>query len=341
MLALLADPAVVVAGAVAVVVAFAGAAAVLTRLLVRRIEARYPARGRLLEVGGRRMHVIDRPAADPTAPTIVVLHGTLSTALDSYAAFADALAPLGRLVFVDRPGHGYSTRRLPDDTSPAGQAEAVAGVLDRLGIDRAVVVGHSYGGAVAAAFAVHHPQRTIGLVLVTPATHPWPGPLDWSYRLLGAAFAGPIVAQTIATPVGLAILRSAVAGVFAPEEVPADYMARSGIALALRPAAFRASAAEVGALRAEVARLAPRYGEIAAPTVVIGADCDAVVSTEIHARAFADAVPGARLIVLAGAGHAPQHTRTAVVAEAVRSVIEARQDGGREARQAVIEPTAR
>jgi len=301
--------------------ALGAAAAVVTRLLVRRIEAAHPPVGRFVEVGGRRIHVIDVPSAVPDGPAIVVLHGTVSSALDPYAALAGPLSRLGRALFVDRPGHGYSTRDPARDVTLAGQAEAVVGVLDRLGIGRAVLVGHSFGGAVAAALAVLRPERVAGLVLLAPATHPWPGPLAFGYRLIGSAIGGWLLGPTVTTPLGLMMLDPGLVATFAPDPLPEGYRRRSGIELALRPAAFRASADEIGALSAELARLAPRYRDIRVPTVVIAGAGDRVVSNEIHARAFADAVPGCRLMMLDGAGHIPHHGRPELVVEAVEWVL--------------------
>ena len=55
--------------------------------------------------------------------------------------------------------------------------------MEKRGIKRAVIVGHSFGGAIAAAFGVRHPDKTEGLLFLAPATHPWPGGIDWYYHL--------------------------------------------------------------------------------------------------------------------------------------------------------------
>jgi pimeloyl-ACP methyl ester carboxylesterase len=313
-----------VAGAVIAVPVLAAAAfAIATDALVARIEADHPPSGRFVEALGRRIHLVDRPAAAPEAPTIVFLHGAVATLVDPLVAFGPSLEGRARLVFVDRPGHGYSGRGGEEDADPAVQADVVAAALAAIGVRRAVIVGHSFGGAVAAAFAVRHPDATAGLVLLAAATHPWPGGVSWSYDLVGAPLAGKLVARTITTPLGLMLLPSGYAGVFAPEAAPDGLIEATAARLALRPQAFRASAEDIRGLKARLSAFVPRYREIAAPTVVMGGDADRVVSTTIHAKAFAAAVPGARLVVLPGAGHAIQHTRTAaIVAEIERMLAE-------------------
>lgn len=75
------------------------------------------------------------------------------------------------LVFFDRPGHGWSERGSGNET-PSGQARTLAALLDRLGIKQAILVAHSFGGAVEVAFALDYPERVKGLVFLSPATHP-------------------------------------------------------------------------------------------------------------------------------------------------------------------------
>jgi pimeloyl-ACP methyl ester carboxylesterase len=74
-------------------------------------------------------------------------------------------------------------------------------------------------------------------------------------------------------------------------------------------------------LKTSIDLLQPRYGEIAAPTVIIHGDADRTVSLAIHARAFAREVAGARLIELTGIGHMVQNAAPEVVIDAVRSVM--------------------
>jgi pimeloyl-ACP methyl ester carboxylesterase len=313
-----------VAGAVVAVPLVAAAAAALsTRVLVARIEAEHQPVGRFVEAGGRRMHLVDLPSAPGAAPAtpVIFLHGAVATLGDPLQAFRTALEGRTRLVFLDRPGHGYSGRAGEGDADPLVQADAIAATLSAIGVESGIIVGHSFGGAVAAAFAVRHPEMTAGLVLLAPATHPWPGGVSWSYDLVGAPLAGPFFAETITTPLGLALLPAGFAGVFAPE-VPADGLIEATAAkLALRPQAFRASAEDIRGLKARLSAFVPRYAEIAAPTVVLAGDRDRVVSTDIHARALVGAVDGARLVVLPGAGHALQHTRTDVIVAEIERML--------------------
>jgi pimeloyl-ACP methyl ester carboxylesterase len=111
--------------------------------------------------------------------------------------------------------------------------------------------------------------------------------------------------------------------VFEPQLPPADYVRRAATRLVLRPQEFVANAQDVARLKAFVTAQAPRYGEIAVPTVVISGDRDVTVGLEIHSRVAATLIPGAKLIVLPGIGHMLHH----VAADAIVAAIEKLSDG--------------
>jgi pimeloyl-ACP methyl ester carboxylesterase len=298
------------------------AGAVLASHGVARCWTRaFPPIGAMTSVDGVALHYVDRPARAPVAGAplpIVFLHGASGNLRDPLIAFGDRLQGR-RLVFVDRPGHGHSARGGAASASPARQARLVKGVLDHLGIGRAVIVGHSLGAAVAATFALDFPAATAGLVFVAPASHPWGGQLPWYHRLMRLPLVGAAFAHVLAVPLGLALAPAMVRETFAPEPAPEHYMRRAGAYLVLRPGSFRANAGDVGELHFHLAALAPRYRDIAAPTTIVTGDRDAVVWAEIHAESLARDIAGARLIVLPGAGHMPHHTATAAVVDAIEA----------------------
>jgi pimeloyl-ACP methyl ester carboxylesterase len=301
------------------IVVVLGAARAMTVLAAARIEAAHPACGRLVEVEGGKLHVLELGASTPSDQLpIVLVHGASGNLHDLRLALGDRLAANRRVILIDRPGHGWSDR--PGgvaDASPARQAALIAQAVGRIGVERFVLLGHSLGGAVASALALAFPARVAGLVLLAPVTHPWKGGLAWYNAILSTPVIGPLFAHTVAVPLGVLLLNGGVASVFEPQAAPADYVRRAAIWLLLRPAQFVANAQDVAALKAFVAAQAPRYGEIGAPTVILTGSADTTVSPHIHARAVAAAVPDARLIVLAGVGHMPHHVDADAVAAAI------------------------
>jgi pimeloyl-ACP methyl ester carboxylesterase len=302
---------------------------VITSIAARRIEAAHPPAGRLVDVTGGRLHVLDLApptnapsAAEPGALwPVVLIHGASGNLGDLRLALGDRLAKTRRVVLVDRPGHGWSDRPGGKaDASPARQAALIAEALDGIGLDHFVLVGHSLGGTVAAAFARAYPERVAGLVLIAAVTHPWKGGLDWHYNVGATPVVGAAFARAAALPVGEVLLEIGARGVFLPQAMPADYLARAGIRLLLRPAEFVANAQDVAALKAFVTTQVPHYRDIAMPTVVLTGDADKTVSPTLHSRAIAAVLPDARLVILPRIGHMPHHVATDEVIAAIDQV---------------------
>ena len=224
-----------------------------------------------------------------------------------------------RLIFVDRPGHGWSERRGVDGSSPAYQASVIRGVLDRLGVSRAILVGHSWGGALALRLALDYPQRVSGLVVLAPPLYPFPRRLTWFYDIMAVPFIGPLIAHTLLLPVGALFIGLGFCGAFFPQLPPRRYLKRAGTLLSLRPRTFLANSRDIAHLQKNLPSQVARYATLAAPAVVMTGDRDLIVAPQRHALAFAKAVPAAKLVVLPGIGHMLHHAAAErVVAEIER-----------------------
>jgi pimeloyl-ACP methyl ester carboxylesterase len=301
------------------IAAILGIACAITVIAASRTEVAHSPSGRFVQLEGAKLHVLELGAAASVDQLpIVLIHGASGNLEELRLAIGQRLAASRRVILLDRPGHGWSER--PGgvaDASPARQAALIAAALDRIGVARFVLLGHSLGGTVASALALAFPTRVVGLVLLAPVTHPWKGGLTWYNAVLSTPVLGPIFAHTIAVPLALLLLKRGVASVFAPQPPPADFVRRAAIRLLLRPAQFLANAQDIAALKPFVAAQAPRYGEIGIPTVILTGTADTTVSPHIHARAIAAVIPHARLIMLTGIGHMPHHVATDAVIAAV------------------------
>lgn len=277
--------------------------------------------GERIDVGGYSMnsvHVPRPPGAD--LPPIVFIHGASANLNDPMAAFRAKLEGRAEMLFLDRPGFGYSDRGGPRNAYPDGQADAVAALMRKRGIDRAIIVAHSFGGAIAATFALNHKDMVAGLVFLAPATHPWPGGVEWYYNVAKTPLLGDLFATLVAPTVGRLLVDKATRSVFAPNHRPDDYIARSKTYLALRPGTFRNNAVDIANLLAYVTRIAPRYAEIKAPTVIITGDRDNVVLPDIHSRQLHEAISGSRLTTIHNLGHKPDYIVTDVAIAAIETV---------------------
>lgn len=307
--------------AAALIAVLAGLTAV-TRVNAWLIERRSPPVGAFADVDGARLqfvHVPEPGAAD--LPPLVFIHGASANLNDQMVPLRPRLEGRAEMLFFDRPGHGWSSRGPRAMQTPFEQADMLAALMDQRGIDRAILVGHSFGGAVAAAFALNHPERLSGLVLLSPATHPWPGAAtSWYYTLTARPLLGHLFAETVASPAGSARLAAATTCVFAPNPVPDTYLATAAIDLVLRPSAFRANARDVEALYGFTVEAAPRYRDIDTPTVVISGDRDTVVAEEIHSVGLQRDIPGAELVWVRNLGHKPDWIAGDLVVAAIEKV---------------------
>ena len=292
--------------AFALVLCACAALALYTRLRLRDFARRWPPRGAFAEGCGARIHFIRKSPPGAARATILLIHGASGNLADMAAPLGERLLAQGfAFMAVDRPGHGYSDRLPTDAASPAAQARAIRAAAEAAGIREAIVVGHSWAGAVAAAFALDHADFCRGAVLLAPVTHPWPRGVRWYYRLAATPVIGWLFVNTALVPAGLAMMDGAMAGVFAPQRTPPDYGDIIGAPLALRPKTFRANAADVVELSAHLARIAPRLPGIAIPVAVLSGDHDGVVLTERHSYGCQRDIPGATLKMLQGVGHSP------------------------------------
>lgn len=287
----------------------------------RQISARYPNIGELIDIGGFRLNSVHvpRPAA-ADLPALLFIHGASGNLRDPMAAFLKPLEGRAEMLFVDRPGHGYSERGDDTNLTPDGQADAIAHLLDKRGIDKVIVIGHSFGGATTASFALRHKDKVLGLVFLSPATHPWPGGVDWYYDLANTPYLGPLFCNTLALPAGLLRIREGVTTVFQPNPVPEGYLESAAIPLVLRPDNFCNNARDVANLLVNVRKTQPHYREITAPTVIITGDSDEIVYEELHSLGLNRDIKGSELVWVKGLGHKPDYVATDLAIAAIEKV---------------------
>lgn len=248
----------------------------------------------------------------------LLLHGQPGGAADWDGVLA-ALDGRTTAVAIDRPGWDGETRA----QDLAGNARAALAALDARGVERAVVVGHSLGAAIAAWLAVHHGDRVSALVLVAPAANL--AALGRVDRWLAAPGLAEISGATAMASLGLALSVDRVrGGVAATVGLPDGYLRRARTTL-LRPGAWRSYATEQRALIRGVTALEPGLGTITAPTTILSGDRDPIVSPAASQR-LSQQIPGARLVVRPGAGHLLPQRAPAFVADEILAAL--RGDGG-------------
>jgi pimeloyl-ACP methyl ester carboxylesterase len=294
----------------------------VTRVGAWLIERGNPPVGEFVDVDGARIHYVHVPApAHADLPPIIFIHGASANLKDQMLPLRPLLEGRAEMLFFDRPGFGWSGRGPGNNENPSAQANTIAALMDRLGMRQAIIVGHSFGGAVTTAFGREHPDKTLGLVFLSPASHPWPGgATSWYYDVTTIPAIGWLFSETLTYPAGTLQMADATTCVFSPNKAPDNYVASASIPMVLRPPAFRANATDVAGLYSYALGASPHYREIKAPTVVISGDHDKVVYAQIHSVGLVRDIAGAELVWVHNLGHKPDWIAPDLVVGAIEKV---------------------
>ena len=285
------------------------AGAVAVKMLTRdetvefdRVRALVPHadRSEFVHVDGMRIHY--QEFGDPAAPPVVMIHG-YTASVYSWRSSAPLIAEAGfRVVLVDLIGFGYSDKPRHFEYTIEAQARMVTRFMDRLGLGQAIVVGSSYGGAVATTIALDYPERVEKLVLVDAVinddlrSHPL-------LRLASVPGIGEVVTPFIAD--SRALLKHRMSGTLARGN--AHMITEDRIQSILRP--LRAADGHHSLLATSrnwrANRITSDAHLITQPTLIIWGEEDTVTPLE-HGYLLRDALPGSRLLVLKNCGHVPQ-----------------------------------
>lgn len=269
--------------------------------------------GRFVEAGGVRLHY-QRIGAK--GPKLIALHGASGNLRDWLLGPGPALARTHQVLLFDRPGFGYSQRALRNGQLLTVQAALLRRAAAQLGFERAKLLGHSFGGSVALAWALGAPESVSGLMLLGAPSQVWEGGLGLLNRVTGAPVIGPVAARVLPAFASDRLVRDTVTRIFAPQSPPPGYVENVGAALSLRPETIRNNAADLNALKEGVRAMVPRYPTLPMPIEILHGTADQTVPINIHAIPLSGQLPEARFTPLEGIGHMPHHAATTAMLEA-------------------------
>ena len=287
------------------------------------VPFRLPAPGRPAEAArtfvrtpaGRRLAFVERGQG----PDVVLIHGTLMTADDMALSVLDRLAADRRCVAFDRPGHGWSDHVRGGDASLWSQAATLRAAARALGLRRPVLCGHSFGGAVALAWAMAFPDDVSGAVALAPICFPEP---RLEQALFGARAVpgwGDALSLALGATLDPALLSAMWRAMFLPQPMPERFASGFPFARAGRPEQLVAEGESAACYWADLARSALGYPACPVPVAVLCGAADLVVNPFTQGAAAALLLPGGRLTLLPEVGHMLHHAEPAAVAAAVRS----------------------
>lgn len=286
-----------------------------------KATATVPQAGEIVPVTGGAVHFVESGPAGGAKQTVVCIHG-LGANLQS---FTYALTPIlereFRVIALDRPGCGYSERDGAERAPLAEQARMIMEFLDKQGVARPVLVGHSLGGALSLQMALDYPEKIAGIALLAPATQPMENPPAIFKPLnIASGFLRNAMGRTLAGALAPMSAKKTVDFVFSPEIPPEDFATRGGGALGLRPEGFIAASEDLVAGGPSLEAMAQRYGALKTPGVLLYGSEDAVLAAKLHGESFAAAMPSIAYEEIQGPGHMIPITEPERCAAVIRKV---------------------
>jgi pimeloyl-ACP methyl ester carboxylesterase len=267
----------------------------------RSIEELADPDSQFVDVNGQKIHY---KIVGSGEPVMILLHGFASST-DSWKGVMAPLSQRGTVVVFDRPAFGLSARPLTwkgqNPYSPEAQTDIVVGLMDKLGIEQAVLVGNSAGGSVAAYTTLRYPERVLALVLVDPAIYSGGGAPGWVKPLLKIPQMrrlGPLVARSLLSRSEALIQQAWHDPTQITSKTLEEYRMFTQIA-------DWDKALWEFTLASRDLNLDERLAELKLPVLVITGDDDRIVPTEESLR-LSKELPAAGLVVIPNCGHVPQ-----------------------------------
>ncbi len=285
------------------------------RAKTKQAEAENPPQGRFVTVDGVRLHYIERGEG----PVLVLLHGNGVMAKDfEHSGLLDRAAEHYSVIVFDRPGFGYSERPRSKVWTPQAQARLLHHALQELGVESAIVLGHSWGTMVALSMALEAPDFVRGLVLLSGYYYP---SLRADVLTSGPAIplVGDLMRYTVSPLVGRMLWRPIAKRAFAPQQVDPRFR-ELPVWMILRPKQMRASAAETAMMIPSATSLAKRYSELKVPAIVMAGTKDLIADFGHNSERLSERIPDGELQLQPGVGHMTHYAHPDQVMAAVDSI---------------------
>ena len=299
-----------------------------------------PPQGNFIETDNATLHYLRRDwdksdKKSKNQPVFVLIHGSSANAQDMMLALGESLSPHGTVLAFDRPGIGRSLNKIDnlEMSDPRKQAREIHQAVRALGFEQPVVIGQSWGGSVALAYAHSLGPEITGSIMLAPPIIPWYGPDFWAYRLATTPIIGTIFTHITLGKYGATQLDSGAAGAAHPEVTPDGYVRDSALALILQPNAFITNAVYALNLRHHLADMQTTYEDMPGTQgklMILHGDSDPTVSINYNAMPFLAKRPDVELIELAGAGHLLHHTwKAEITAQVLRFLKDGKVTSGK------------
>lgn len=301
----------------AIIVMFMAALYWYGQFQFRRAEKQFPPTGTFVTVEGMKLHYISKGEGR----TVVFLHGGVLTGND-FKQVIDLAASSGfRGIAFDRPGYGYSDRPGNMQMTPKMQAKLIHEALRTLGVEKPMLVAHSWSGVLMLTYALDYPDDISGLVTLGAGMYSEGYPAergDPISTIITIPVLGRVLMNMLLAVIGPSLADIILKSTFKPEQVPEAYR-KATYAYWLRPSQFRANREDVLAFVPAARAVSDRYKEIKVPLVImVGADDP--FETKEHSFRLHKEIPTSTLIVQENVAHMIPQNHPEVVMKAIESL---------------------
>jgi pimeloyl-ACP methyl ester carboxylesterase len=248
---------------------------------------------------------------------VVLIHGNPGSHQDYTLGVVERLSESYHVLAFDRPGHGYSERHDSVHTTVEVQARMIRDALQKLAIEKPVLVGHSWGGSLVLAAAVAYGNELSGIFLLAPAAYPSVR-VEWWSLLPHVPVIGKFFVNTLTPFLGRAFVRKNLRQAYEPQDMQHDYAEQSA-ELWMRPDQIRACAYDERTLGASLKILSQHYRNIEMPVVIVTGSADRLLDPNEHAYPLQKTITNSKLIVLPDTGHQLPQTKPDDVISAIHA----------------------
>jgi pimeloyl-ACP methyl ester carboxylesterase len=292
-------------------------------LMVLLIERKYPPRGDFVDVEKAKIHFLTRKKISDTknsknAP-VILIHGSSGSSADMELAFFDKFPDDIDLYAFDRPGIGWSKTKLSplEMSNPMKQAEAIHMAVKKLKLDKPIIVGHSWGGAVAIAYAKQFGGEVSGIVSLAGVAYPWKGPHGWYDNLLTTPVINHIFTRLFLNKMGQLYVPLSINAIFEPEVARSDYREGAQAEIILRPSTIINNSFYSYNLRRHLKTMSKKYNDINTPFLIVAGNRDYIVHSKSQSERLHNEVAGSEYMLFKDTGHMPHHTQTQILADKI------------------------
>ncbi|MGH1350466.1 MAG: alpha/beta fold hydrolase [Methyloligellaceae bacterium] len=291
-------------GFIGLIILYIGWLVLKSYMIAKKAEKYLPPLGEFMEVDGEKIHYLDRGKG----PVLVLIHGLSGQMRNFTHSMLERLENDFRVIIIDRPGCGYSTRKSDDAARISQQANTIAAFIRKLDLkEKPLIAGHSLGGGITLSLAINHKDIVGGVALISALTHPVSRDREIPTVFKGLAIRSPlmrrIVAWTLATPASIKNGPAALANVFSPEPFPADVSTKGGGMLGLRPWAYYAASTDFNKSIIDIEHMPQHYSDLEMPVGLIYGTQDNILDYEAHALPLKEKIRDLDLELLENCGH--------------------------------------